>query len=361
MCSEKKAKEEGKSNVGGDTFLYKVERSISFKLGVRLFGIGIIIALLLTVAYYGFSYSREVELMKENIGELGKSYQKSLSSAAWDYNEQILKAQMEGINSWHGVERVEYYSVRKVGDSYEKKANSSLSRGILKSNTIFYKTIPLYANSETKEIFFAEIRLVIGADYIISKLLNNALIIFGIMFLLILVVLLFLFMIFKAQVTNRIIKLANFFRENIDKKKHEMVGDSQISSPGRHDEIDVFISYINSRNMKMNQIVDNISKLNHTLNHVVREKMAELKEKNEHLKDVMSKNKMLFNIFLGDISDPLKEILSSLDSLKEFLTSDNIPRDCRGEQQENLQTIINESQKIETIIGVVKDVASSKN
>ncbi len=258
--------------------LNKIKGRLAYKLVIYIVLFSSLITLILTAIQLYVDYQRDIENLNVQFMQIEKSFLPSLSSALWRYNDELIKAQLEGIWKLRDIEYVEVLDARRSVTSMGTfQHTNQLTKEF--SLTYLFKGKKISLGTLTVSATFSGIY---GRLYqkLIIILLSSAVKIFFTSF--------FMLILFNILVVRHLKKMADYFQTySLTDRAEALHLDINKSGFDKANELTRIESEIN-------KLIETIRNSYDTAQEMVTQSTLELERVNEKLKNEIHERKATY-------------------------------------------------------------------
>ncbi len=238
------------------------QNSIATRLIIYTIVFSSLITIVLTAAQLFYDYSQEVQLLKERIAQIKNSHINSLTLSLWNFDNESLRTQLQGILNLPDIEYLEVISKTDFG-LQDEAINKSISVGKRKSKKSLTDILPLIYKDNNQNIMLGKLTIVSSLDNIINRLLSRVIILFLSNTFTTFLVAIFIFFIFQFLVTRHLRKISKYaaniiIEEKLEPLRLDRKNYKKNSTLLQLDELDIVVNAINTMNDKLKDYTDNI-------------------------------------------------------------------------------------------------------
>jgi signal transduction histidine kinase len=315
---------------------------LSLKLLIATWAVSSFATLIFTVIQLGMDYQRDFDKLQNNYSIIKNSYLDSMAEHLWSYDTRLLEIQLDGLSRLQGVSHLRLVADNNVIYEFgQSKPDEQSSQRF----DIYHKNTDEILGSLDVELDVASLR---------NKYLQEAVWIFVRQAAKTFIVVLCLYFVFNQILVVHIQHIANFLRNNTDKK------DLKLNRPSHEgeDELDVLVESINLFRTELLAANSKLEALNQDLEKKVSDRTHQLSTKNESLEKAMLQIKRMqatlvaqermayLGSLTASVAHEIRNPLNFVLNFSELLTdSENIE-----EVKEISRVVLKHSQRIDQIV-----------
>jgi PAS domain-containing protein len=226
--------------------LFRLKSSIVGKLILYTLIISTLIIITVTSLQVYLDYKNELKSIHIQFEQIKSSFQNSIINSLWITDDELLEIQLEGILRLPDIEFVE---VRKGEEVIQ-------AVGILNSERIIEKTMPLLYTYNKHEVNLGELHIVASLKAVRERIANQIHLTISIEAITILLVSFFIFIFFYQMVSRHIISMASFTKSIGFKSMDQPFRLDRKSNTKKPDELDQLITSFNLMRKNLAQDID---------------------------------------------------------------------------------------------------------
>lgn len=231
------------------------KNTIAIKLIIYIFLFSFFVTLILSAIELSFDYHRNIESLKNRVAQIRDSHLKTFALRLWNFDEEGLDTQLQGIIQLPDIEYVKVIENTKSGSTINDR--EVISAGKVMSKNIIEDEFLLTHSIDGEDKILGKLIVISSLDNTRNRLMRGVVFIILSNTVKIFLISIFIFFIVRFLITRHLVEIANYtdnMSEEVRSTPLKLCGKkSRFFKKTPSDELNKLVTSINNMNQKLRE------------------------------------------------------------------------------------------------------------